>query len=588
MKKSSDILLINSFALRQRIVSDAALENGLAIIRTHLEDAGFSVEVIDEQRVSGAEQGVPLWCLYLLRLFTKFQLLAYGKIKLVALALIVLAWPLQSLALFYRKKYMDQLIVDIANYVHHHTIPIIGIKTWNGDAYTWSIQLAQKLRQASPETTIIAGGPQVKVYGEKVLAVREFDLVIMGPGEEILAALLKLRKKSINKEHFLKSVREQINPSRLICTGNYNKTGSYMFNAFTIPRYTPADLEDKILFHTLVDGMGCTWNNCNFCSHARQNSNYTTRPLAEIKDEILTMSAQGISFFRFSSSETPLSHGKAIARMLLENNITAHYSMFVRAGKVTPETYEAYCLMIRSGLRAVFMGGETGHDLINSVVMNKGITKKDIIDTIQCIKLASTEVGIPCKIGLSLIYPTPIVENVSLQDVFNENISLIENSLPDTIIVNPPGILPGTTWFDRPEAFGFEIADNYTTNLMHYEYSMYKPVHVWKKLDFLLNGKDMYSILAETARMHKAVESMHIPVGISDEYLMMLTAIGHGSKTDLLIFKKHSLIDIMTGSSHYIKQIVEKINTYSRKMAAQNHTVNEPEGAGAVERLPAI
>lgn len=570
MKNNIDILLINSFAPRQRIVSDAALENGLAIIRTHLEDQGFSVDVIDEQRVSGAEQGVPRWCLYLLRLFTKLQIFFYGKIKVLALVLIMLAWPLQSLALFYRKQYMDQLIADIAKHVHSRNIPVVGIKTWNGDAYTWSTQLASRIRQVSPESTVIAGGPQVKVYGDKVLAVSEFDLVIMGPGEEILAALLKLRKKSPDKEHFLKSVREKIHPSRLISTGNYNETGNYMFNAFTIPRYTSDDLKDKILFHTLVDGMGCTWNKCNFCSHTRQNMNYIPRPLAEIKAEILTMSAQGISFFRFSSSETPLSHGKKIAHMLLDSKITVNYSMFVRAGKVTPETYEAYCTMIRSGLRAVFMGGETGHDLINSTVMNKGVTKKNIVDTIQCIKLASADVGIPCKIGLSLIYPTPIIENVSLQDVFDENINLIEDSLPDTVIVNPPGVFPGTTWFDQPENFGFEIADNFITSLMHYEYSMYKPVHVWEKLDFSLNGKDMYSLLAETGRLHKAVESMHIPVGISDEYLMMLTAIGHDSKTDLLIFKQQSLIDIMTGSSHYIKQIVEKINNYSRKMAADN------------------
>lgn len=569
--KHNDLLLINSFAPRQRIVSDAALENSLAIIRTYLEEKGFSVTVMDEQRVSGTELGVPAWCLALLRLFTKLQLKAYSTLKPLALILLLLTWPVQSLALFYRKTYMDQLIAAIAGQVASQRIPMVGIKLWNGDAYTWSIDLANKIKQLSPETIIVAGGPQVKVYGDRVLGITAFDLVIMGPGEEALAALLQLQKSSKDKENFLTRVRQTITPDRMICAGNYNQGGGFTENSFTIPHYTPADLDDKILFHTLVDGLGCTWNQCNFCSHTRQNMNYLSRPIAEIKQEILAMSAQGISFFRFSSSETPLNHGKAIAHMLLDNKIHVNYSMFVRAGKVTPETYEAYRLMIKSGLRAVFMGAETGHDQINGTVMNKGVTKKNIIETIHCIKLAADEVGLPCKIGLSMIYPTPIIEGVTLQDVFDANISLIEEALPDTVIVNPPGVMPGTTWFDQAEKFGFKIADNFVTDLMHYEYSMYKPVHAWKKLDFSMNDKDMYSILAETGKLHKAVEAMHIPIGISDEYLMMLTAIGQGSKTDLLLFKKHSLIDIMTGSSAYIRQVVEKINHHSRLVAALNN-----------------
>ncbi|MEG6584505.1 B12-binding domain-containing radical SAM protein [Dendrosporobacter sp. 1207_IL3150] len=570
MKKPIELLLVNSFAPRQRIVSDAALENSLAIIRTYLENKGFNVHVNDEQRISGAEQGVPSWCLMFLRFFIMLQIKAYSKMKPLAALFIILTWPLQSLALFYRKKHMDNLITAIVNQIQHEKIPMVGIKLWNGDAYTWSIQLAEKIKELSPETTIVAGGPQVKVYGEKVLEADIFDLVIMGPGEEILESLLKMRRSSKNHTDFMELVYNRLGENRLIRTGNYNGQSNYMISKFTIPEYNNADLQDKILFHTLIDGVGCSWNQCNFCSHTRQNMQYIPRPVEDIKEEILKMNAKGISFFRFSSSETPIFHGKAIARMLLDDNIAVNYSMFIRASNVTRETYEAYCLMIRSGLRAVFLGGETGHDLINTKVMNKGVAKKNIVDTIQCIKLASEHVGLPCNIGLSLIYPTPIIESVTLEDVFRENIDLIEQTSPDTVIINPPGVLPGTKWFDQASSFGFQMADTFVKDLMHYEYSMYKPIHAWTKLGYSLNGQDMYSILNETGKLHKAVEAMHIPLGISDEYLMMLTAIGQGSKIDLLKFKQRSLIDIMTGSSNYIKEIVAKINAHSQKVAKSN------------------
>ena len=70
MNRKIDLLLVNSMAPRQRIASDAALENSLAILRTYLEDKAYQVEVVDEQRISGPEAGVPAWCLKLLRLIT--------------------------------------------------------------------------------------------------------------------------------------------------------------------------------------------------------------------------------------------------------------------------------------------------------------------------------------------------------------------------------------------------------------------------------------------------------------------------------------------------------------------------------------
>lgn len=573
MEKKIDLLLINSFAPRQRIASDAALENGLALIKTSLENRGYEVVVFDDQRISGAEEGVPNWCIKFLRLLVKIQMKYYATLKPLTLLFLLLAWPFQSLALFRRKKYMDQLIDKIADYILAQNIPTVGIKIWYGDAYTWSVDLAKKIREKNPDTAIIAGGPQVKVYGEKVLDKEVFDLAIMGPGEYILEQMLKLRNLTTNRLAFLEKFHKQITPERLVSTGSYNKISNYMFSSFITPRYTQADLKNKILFHTLVDGVGCTWNKCNFCSHSRQNVTHIPRAVEQIYAEIKSMSQYGISFFRFSSSETPLKHGEAIAEILIENKIRINYSMFVRAGKVTKETFNIYCQLIKSGLRAVFMGGETGHDIINEKIMNKGVTKRDIIETIQCIKLASAEVGIPCKIGLSLIYPTPIIDGITFEDVFQENINMIEQTMPDTVIINPPGVFPGTVWFDHPEKFGFEFSDELASNLMSYEYSIYKPVNFWSKLDISLNGYDMKSLLSESGKLRTEVEKMGIPTNISDEYLMMLTAIGQGSKTDLLLFKKHSLIDIMTGSSSYIKQVVEKINHHSRLMAASNNNI---------------
>lgn len=570
MRKGLDLLLVNSFAPRHRIASDASLENSLALIRTHLQQKGFSVHVVDEQRITSVEKGVPRWVLYILRLLSRWLVETNNAgHRLASLLFLLLSWPLQALSLYYRRLYMNKLMNNIVGLVKDDGISTVGIKLWYGDAYKWSLALAEKIKSQCPDTIVIAGGPHVKVFGEHVLETQVFDLAIMGPGEEILAQLLSLRQKTSDKQTFLDLVQSSLGQAPLIRTGQFNLSAHSMWSP--IPHYNAGDLKDKMLFHTLVDGVGCSWNKCSFCSHTRQHATYTPRPVEQIHSEIVEMTRQGIGFFRFSSSETPVAHGSAIARMLLDQGININYSMFVRAGKMSQETYDAFCLMIRSGLRAVFMGGETGHDLINSSVMNKGVTRSEILETIQCIKLAVADTGIPCRVGLAMIYPCPVLPGITLDDVFRANMKLIEETMPDAVIVNPPGLFPGTFWFDHAESFGFETGQTFVTRMMEYEYSNYKPVELWPALDYSLNERNLTNMLKETGKLRRAVEDLGIPMGVSDELLMMLDAIGLHSKADRMMFRKHSLIDIMSGTSNYIAKTTSQINDYSRRLAYTNH-----------------
>ncbi|WP_312336271.1 B12-binding domain-containing radical SAM protein [Anaerospora hongkongensis] len=567
--KEIELLLVNSYAPRQRIASDAALENGLAILRTYLESQGYQTEVVDDQRVTAMTSGVPQFCLKLLSYMVSLQMKAYNRqAKFLWLLIMLLTWPLQALSLYYRRQFMSKRIDEIVRRIKENKIKFLGIKVWYGDAFTWSKLLAAKVRENCPDTVIIAGGPQVKVYGEHILADGDFDIAIMGPGEEVLEELLMLRQKNKGKREFINAFHNDY-PSKLVKSGGYSTGCTDKMEKFITPRYRPEDLAGKILFHTLVDGYGCSWNQCSFCSHTRQNRVYQSRSIKEIVDEIEVMVEQGISFFRFSSSETPVNHGRKIAEEILKRGLNIHFSMFVRAVRVTPAAYEAFRLMIKAGLRAVFMGGETGHDQINEKIMNKGVKSKDIIDTINCIKLAATETNHNCRVGLSLIYPCPVTDGITLDEVFQENIRLIQAANPDTVIVNPPGVFPETKWMEKADEYGFSIEPNVIPSFMRYEYSIYKPVELWDKLGYKLQGLGGAELLKETGRFRAAVVKLGIPTDISDEYLMMTEAIGYTTRLDLLQFKSKSLQDIMSGNTTYMEQIIEKINQKSRQMALQ-------------------
>ncbi len=574
MKRQTEILLINSHAPRQRSVSDAALENSLAILRTYLEDRDIGVEVIDDQRISALENGVPGWCRQQLKMITKLQI-KLTQNKILAGALFLAAWPLHAFALSRRREYMKKRIGDIVSQVKRQHIPILGIKLWYGDAYVWCRELAAEVRRQCPDTVIVAGGPQVKVYGDLVLGDEAFDVAIMGPGEEILERLVLLRRQSGSRPVLLEKV-EEIYGGRLVETGGYSgdrKSVVRQLAAQTIPVYRAVDIQDKILFHTIVDGVGCSWNNCNFCTHSRCRVASTPRPAAAIVDEIEVMLRRGIAFFRFSSSETTLAHGRRIAEAILARGLNVRFSMFVRAAKPTAQTFEAYRLMIRAGLRAVFMGGETGHDGVNKVVMNKGVGRKEIIDSIATIRLASDAAGAPCRVGLALIYPCPLPDDVTLDEVFRADMALIDETLPDSVVVNPPGPFPATRWFEEAERFGFEFADGpegLARHMMRYEYSIYKPAELWPDIGFTLQGKNVPALLKETGRLRAYAAGIGIPTDISDEYLMMTEAIGLISRLDMMMFKRETLLDIISGGTGCTREIAAAINAASRRLAATN------------------
>ncbi len=105
---------------------------------------------------------------------------------------------------------------------------------------------------------------------------------------------------------------------------------------------------------------------------------------------------------------------------------------------------------------------------------------------------------------------------------------------------------------------------------MLYEYSIYKPVEFWARLDYSLNDLDMRGILREMGRLNKAVIDMGIPVNISDDYLMMSQAIGYNSRADLFEFKRLSFVDIISGTADFITEITAKMNQRSKQLAASN------------------
>ena len=139
----------------------------------------------------------------------------------------------------------------------------------------------------------------------------------------------------------------------------------------------------------------------------------------------------GIGLFRFTGSTTPVSLSRRIADAIAKEGLTIEYSMFVRAEnrarEKIDELIEAYEKIIRSGLRAVFLGAEVANNEMLSKTMNKGNSVDDIYFTIKALKQASYNQKKHLDVGVSFVYPCPIPSGsgITHEQVLEENLCFL-------------------------------------------------------------------------------------------------------------------------------------------------------------------
>ena len=492
----TDLVLWNSIATRRRSPGDDFLDNGLAILQAYIQGQGFSVEVVDWARIGQWDKMTPPIMAringYLASLVLSGGELSKSRSKTVKRLVGLIYLKAQDLMSAVQSRRQKKMIRELACYVRDSGCPVVGIKTWYGETFHSARYFAGYLRKIAPEVLIVAGGPHASTYKEAVLEDGLFDIAVVGEGEMALAGILALARQTENKKDLLKAIARQASVGQL---NNllYRSNGSVKLspvkisdvNAKVIPVY--GNFEGKTRIHVIVESLGCPWGKCNFCTHSRSYPTYSVRNPESVVEEIEQMLERGIGIFRYAGSTTTLKHACQIARLIQEKGIRIFYSMFGRAESRAddPEVYgklvDSYRLLLRSGFRSVFLGAESASDEINRLVMNKGVTRSEIVHTVAAMREASKIEGLPLDIGVSLIYPAPTLGKVPLHRLKEENLKLVEEAGPDSVLVSPPSPFPGSKWFERKDYFGFDLGDTFLRDMLVYDYVLYKPLYLWPK-----------------------------------------------------------------------------------------------------------
>lgn len=590
--KSKDLLLWNSFMGKAYSVSDCFKENGIGVLARACKNEGFDFIIEDPAKINFYTSFTANKLSQ--RLSELCEIIFGGKSK-EEITPFVREWNnLQNELSGILKRKMEAYIEEIAERVRCHKVKVLGIKTWLGDRFLYSEELTRRVNEISPETLVIAGGPQVNQFKMSTLEKSPFDFCIDVEGEETLVKLIhivrEMYSQGYKKTGVINKITELAREGK-ICNLIYRDVNEVKESPVKriplrlkdFPLYEKED--GKVDIAVITESSGCYYGKCSFCTHPKITGKYQSGDIVKILDEIKhTIREMDIGLFRFAGSTTPVSLSKKIANALIKEGVKIEYSMFVRAEDRAKEKWDAlvadYELVMQSGLKAVFLGAEAANDHILSQVMGKGSSVEDIYYTIKALKQASYNTGKHLDVGVSFIYPCPLPSDngITHEKVLEENLFFLqrlknENCMPDSVLITPGAPLPGTMWHLEHGKYGFELPADYLQTLLRYEYELTKDPSTWPELNISLNGIKFLDMLKMTGLMEKKVREMGYTVNVSDEHCLAARSAGFLGKKGLEEFKIKSDMALLSTNYTFLEESYRKINDYSKYLARKNFIV---------------
>lgn len=255
----------------------------------------------------------------------------------------------------------------------------------------------------------------------------------------------------------------------------YEKDGKTVRNPSQRPSFKmvpPIDFEkfDLGKYNSFVYqiGRGCPYQ-CKFCSWAGQP--YQLKPVSTVLRDLKEMEKMGIKKVYLLSSQITTNKKwlREFCNEKIRQEIKILWTTDIRANELT---LDSALLMRRAGCIRVFMGVESVcDDLLEKI--NKGLTRKQIIDALKICREAGLLVNIPFMFNIG-------------EDIrhFKKYISFVKHFLVPTVGVTTLKIHPHTTFGDE----GFEALESQLAEVFKNKIRIQSGLRIAARLWWLLSN----------------------------------------------------------------------------------------------------
>ncbi|MFH2068233.1 MAG: radical SAM protein [Candidatus Omnitrophota bacterium] len=534
-------ILLISVAGCPRTPSDFIPDNGLALLASLFISQGHQVKILDYNTTETLKRSFPENISTRLKKIAGpiFQGSKPGLLTLLRLSFLEKKLRAHQIRVFY------EIGSEIADLTEREKVDFVGLKLWNGDGFTASLIIADVLKKRNPKILVFGGGPQVDFFRENIYrATSDFDALVYGEGEHAILGLVdfvqgKKGLREIPNLIFRDSGRIVTTPQKW--TEDLNQLPFANYD----PSVYPAMKDNgRLKFIVLDESRGCSFS-CYFCIHPVKSGRPRVKSVERIIAEITHYQEKyGVSLFRYGGSNTPPKLLEEVARSIIQNNLKIKYTVLT---DLRQEGID-FSLLKDSGCFAVFFGVES----TDPGILAKAINKKAFPERMENILKEAKTAGI--FIVVSLIVPAP----GETEETKKKTLEFLLRTRPDSVLVQFPGILPGTEWFKNPEKYGFSIKNKkaYPDKVMNYKMRLFFPPRFWDPLPYRVDGKKFRSFVRETELFLKKLESVGLTTGIADDIALM-SKYSHLSPKE---FRDLNRGYFFTGDALNLQELIVKIN----------------------------
>ncbi len=216
----------------------------------------------------------------------------------------------------------------------------------------------------------------------------------------------------------------------------------------------------------------------------------------------------GTNAFRLAGSNTPARLKNELSSEIIRRGLKVRYVCF---GHIRDADREDYELLYKSGCVSLFFGVESGSQEILDKDLNKGVKVEQIISALKKAKRANL------LTVASIIAPCPH----ETPETLKQTLDILVEAYPDSVVIQPPCVIPGTQWYANSSKFGFELYEDYIEKSMIYRIRALLPLTLWEPLPYRISGKMHYEAIAIAQGLTIELEKKQIITGIGD-YLLLV------------------------------------------------------------------
>lgn len=286
---------------------------------------------------------------------------------------------------------------DIGRVAKEEKPDIIGITVFTPTLYD-AVQMTRCLKDASPSSRIVWGGPHTLAFPDESLQCHPVDYLIQGEGEIAFPALCDALEDKTDLAEVPGLVYQEDGAIK------YGKPQSYVDEIDRIP-FPPLDFLDMTKYHTTIGSGGataiiCSSRGCPFqCTYCwKMHSTYRSRSVANVLAEMEMYYQAGFrEFFFFDDlfNITP-KRVEELAQGILDRGWKIIWTF---RGRVTAISPEMLSLAKRAGCWQILFGVET-HSNEGFKEIKKKITIEQVDQAISLCRRHGIRTGTNWIIGL--------------------------------------------------------------------------------------------------------------------------------------------------------------------------------------------